>query len=211
MCDAGIETDTMKAFVRDYLTRNEPSAATGHNAWRRNGAARWAHTLRVLTTAQKIARAEYDVVMVAAIFHDVAKLDSEQDEHAERGAAIAREYLTRAGFPVDWIVRVCQTVINHVAALELEERLLLEDRVLRDADHLDEVGALGIVWTAMNTGIEAPSYAKARERFARYDRVTAERIIAQMMTRAGRAIAEKRLEFVNAFIAQLEDELDKGG
>ena len=214
MGEAAIDTDAMKAFAREYLARHEPHAANGRNAWRQNGAARWAHTLRVLATAQKIARAEgadYDVVTVAAIFHDVAKLDSEQDEHALRGAEIARDYLTRAGFSADWIARACQTIVNHPAALEFGDKSLpLEDRILRDADLLDEVGALEIVWTVMNAGVEAPSYVEARTRIAEYDRKTAERTVAKMMTRAGRKLAEQRLKIVNDFIAQLDEEMGEG-
>jgi uncharacterized protein len=214
MRDTAIDTDAMKAFVREYLARHDLRAANEHNAWRQTGAARWAHTLRVLAAAQKIARAEnadYDIVTVAAIFHDVAKLNSEQDEHALRGAAIAREYLTRAGFSADWIARVCQAIVNHVAALKFDDHSLpLEDRILRDADFLDEVGALGIVWTVMNMGIEAPSYAEARTRIAKYDRQTAERAVAKMMTRTGREFAEQRLKIVNDFIAQLDEEVGEG-
>ncbi len=213
MGDAAIDTDAMKAFVREYLTRSEPNIAAGYSAWRRNGAARWAHTLRVLAAAQQIARAEgadYDVVIVATIFHDVAKLDIDQDEHAERGAAIARDYLTRAGFAAAWIARVCQTIVNHVVALKPGDRLPLEDYILRDADRLDELGALGIVWTVMNTGIEAPSYEEARARIAKYDRATAERAVARLITRTGRAIAEQRLKFIDAFIAQLDAEMNEG-
>ena len=128
-----------------------------------------------------------------------------------RGAAIAHDYLTRAGFSVDWIARVCQTIVNHVAALEFRDNSLpLEDRILRDADFLDEVGTLGIVWTAMNAGIEAPSYAEARARIAKYDRVTAECAVAKMMTRAGRGFAEQRRKIVNDFITQLDEEMGEG-
>ena len=75
---------------------------------------------------------------------------------------------------------------------------------------MDEVGAVGIVWTVMNTGIEAPAYAEARARIAKYDRMTAERAVSKMMTRAGREIAEERLKFVDDFIAQLDDEFGEG-
>jgi len=40
--------------------------------------------------------------------------------------------------------------------------------------------------------------------------MTAERAVAKMMTRAGREIAEQRLEFINDFIAQLDDEFGEG-
>ncbi len=196
----------MLAYVKAYMVQNEPSAPTGLDGWRRNSAARWEHTRRVLATAQKIARVEganMDLVSVAAIFHDVAKLNSERDEHAARGAEIAAEYLQREEFPADWIARVDEVIRNHTSS---QADVPLEDCVLRDADLLDEVGALGIVWTAMNAGIEAPAYAEARARIAKYDRRTAEKTVQVMSTRAGRALAEQRLAFVNAFIAQLEDE-----
>jgi uncharacterized protein len=150
-------------------------------------------------------------VTIAVIVHDVAKLDSGQDEHAARGAEIAREYLVRAGFSGDWIARVCQVIVNHPAALTFaSDHLPVEDHILRDADFMDEVGAVGIVWTVMNTGIEAPAYAEARARIAKYDRMTAERAVAKMTTCAGRGIAEQRLEFINDFIAQLDDEFGEG-
>jgi uncharacterized protein len=76
MGDTAIDTDAMMAFVRAYLMRTEANAPEGRSAWRASGTARWEHTRRVLATAQEIARAEgadYDILTVAAIFHDVAK------------------------------------------------------------------------------------------------------------------------------------------
>jgi len=40
--------------------------------------------------------------------------------------------------------------------------------------------------------------------------MTAERAVAKMTTCAGRGIAEQRLEFINDFIAQLDDEFGEG-
>ncbi|MBI5033145.1 MAG: HD domain-containing protein [Chloroflexi bacterium] len=203
-----IDFDAMQAFVRDCLVRTEPKMASGHNSWRNTGLARWEHTQRVLTVAQRIARAEnadYDLVTVAAIFHDVAKFESTPDEHAARGAEIAAEYLARAGFSMAWTKRVGEIICNHVVSSA--ENFKLEDCILRDADVLDEVGALSIVWTLLNTGIQAPSYAEARERILKHDRHSAERAVALMLTQTGRAISKERLAFVNRFIAQLDEEL----
>ena len=204
-----IDLDAMMAYARDYLARTEAAVITGRNPWRNTAAARWEHTLRVLALARKIARAENadrDLVTAATIFHDAAKLNSSPEEHAARGALVAKEYLTRAGFPADWIARVGEIIASHTRA---EGNFALEDRVLRDADILDETGATGIVWTTMNTGIHAPSYVHARENILTHDRHTAERAIALMLTPAGRALAEQRLAFVDQFIAQLDAELEK--
>lgn len=208
MNSLAIDFDAMKAFVRDYLVRAESKTISGHNAWRNTGLARWEHTQRVLTTSQKIARAEnadYDLVTVAAIFHDVAKFSSTPEEHAARGAIIAAEYLARTGFLANWIKRVGEIISNHTCSST--EKFQLEDCILRDADVLDEVGALSIVWTLMNTGIQTPSYTEARARILKHDRHSAERAVALMLTPTARAIAKERLTFVNNFIAQLEEEL----
>jgi uncharacterized protein len=129
-----------------------------------------------------------------------------------RGAEIAREYLARAGFSGDWIARVCQVIVNHPAALTFpSDHLPMEDRVLRDADLLDEMGAIGIIWTAMNAGwLGATSYAETRERIVAHDRQGAEQVVARVLTRAGREIAEQRLAFINDFVAQLDDEFGEG-
>lgn len=89
---------------------------------------------------------------------------------------------------------MCQAIVNHAAALTFsDDHLPLEDRVLRDADLLDETGAMGIIWTAMNAGrLGVTSYAETRERIVEFDRQGAEKVVARMLTRAGREIAQQR-------------------
>jgi len=207
-----LDVGAMRAFVREQLIRGAATFVQERSSWRASGEARWDHTRRVVKFAQEIARAEgadYGIVTVAGIFHDVAKLDSEQEAHAVRGAEIAREYLVREGFPADWIERVCQVIVHHPAKHVVPtEQMTLEVAVLRDADLLDETGALGILWTAMNAGgLNATSYADARKRIVKHDLDGCKRVIELMLTRTGRAIAEQRLAFVEAFIQQLDAEM----
>ena len=207
-----IDLDAMQAFVRDYLLRHEPPVVPGPNSWRKSAVARWEHTKRVLAMAQEIARgenADLDVITVATIFHDVAKLNTAQEDHAVCGANIARDYLIRAGLSTDWVERVCQIIVHHPAAhITPPPEMSLEVAVLRDADRLDETGALGIVWSAMNVGIIAPSYAQARERFSHVNVENAQEVVAHMLTPTGRRIAEQRWVFVVKFIAQLNQEME---
>lgn len=112
----------------------------------------------------------------------------------------------RAGFSSDWVARVCRVIVSH--GEQDIGRFSLEEHILRDADLLDETGALGIVWTAMNAGrAEMPSYADARQRIIEHDLRGVERVLGRMATSAGRTLAENRLAVVNSFIAQLEEEL----
>ena len=203
-----LDIDAMLAYVREYLARGGAYGNEKGGAWRQTGSVRFEHIRRVLATAQNIARAEHadlDVVTVAAVFHDVAKLEVDQETHAVRGAEIAAEYLCNEGFSAEWVRRVCAVIATHNC---VNASFPLEDRVLRDADLLDETGAMGIVWSSINSGrSENPSYADARARIVQHDWRYAESLEQRMLTRAGRDIAEQRRMFVESFIAELEDEL----
>ncbi|MFW5917059.1 MAG: HD domain-containing protein, partial [Halorubrum sp.] len=98
--------EEMKGFVRDYLAASvESEDDGGRMRWYPWHSAdyRFNHILNVVALATDIAEAEgadVDVVRVAAVFHDVAKLEVDQDVHAEAGARVAREYLkSRGGYP----------------------------------------------------------------------------------------------------------------
>lgn len=207
-----IDFDALSAFVRAQLIRDAAMFEQQQRAaWRASGAARWEHTARVLKIAQDIAQAEgadFDVVTVAAIFHDAAKFQIDGNAHAERSAAIARAYLTDAGFDAVWIERVCNAIAHHVE--DDTSKFTLEDCILRDADLMDETGALGIVWTCMNAGrLDATSYREARERIVKHDLQGCQRVIELMLTRTGRRMARQRLAFVEAFVRELDSEMGK--
>ncbi|MFB6174278.1 MAG: HD domain-containing protein, partial [Halobacteriales archaeon] len=112
--------DRMKAFVSEYLTASvENEDAGGRMRWYPWHSAdyRFNHSLNVVELATEIAEregADVDVVRVAALFHDVAKLEADQDAHAAEGARVAREYLESHGeFPESFVDRVCDVVESH--------------------------------------------------------------------------------------------------
>jgi len=88
---------------------------------------RFNHILNVVDLATDIAEAEgadVDVVRVAAVFHDVAKLEAEQDVHAERGVAREADSTPRPARvspanrsaelpPESFIEEVCGAVVDH--------------------------------------------------------------------------------------------------
>jgi len=112
--------EEMKGFVRDYLAASVESEEDGGRMrwypWHSSDY-RFNHILNVVDLATDIAEAEgadVDVVRVAAVFHDVAKLEAEQDVHAEAGARVAREYLqSRGNYPESFIEEVCGAVVDH--------------------------------------------------------------------------------------------------
>ena len=78
-----------------------------------------------------------------------------------------------------------------------------------DADLLDELGAIGVLWDAMATattlGDEA-SYKKAYARIRQFYKINMPKR-SRAKTAEGKREYQKRMDFVQSFIAELEREL----
>lgn len=136
------------SFVKKYMEKTQRPQM----GLRRTADFRWRHTLRVLEAAREIGRregADLRVVEMAGLLHDVAKLDYRCDEihHAVLGSEIAAEFLTGRNLPRQFIRQVVEAVRYHSFDTH-RDGLRLETLVLKDADRLDEVGALGVLRTA---------------------------------------------------------------
>ena len=76
-----------------------------------------------------------------------------------------------------------------------------------DADLLDEVGAISILWDSMATAIgDEASYKKAYQRIKNFYRINKPKI-RRCKTEAGRKEYEKRMETIETFLEELEKEL----
>ncbi|MFB6073322.1 MAG: HD domain-containing protein [Halobacterium sp.] len=206
------EFDEMAAFVRDYLEASvENEEDGGRMRWYpwHSAEYRFNHILNVVDLGERIARAEggdVDVVRVAALFHDIAKLEADQEEHAEEGARIARKYLeTHGDYAPSFVDQVCQAVAQHSHQGDLSE-LSLETRCLVEADLLDKAGANGAALMLLRMGYEARTHVDAAEMVGRVlDRGTdaAERVESD----AAESIAHKRIKRVRWFKEWLEAEV----
>ena len=208
------DLEEMKSFVFDYLqasVNNEDEG--GRMRWYpwHSAEYRFNHTLNVMALGEQIATAEgaeVDVVRVAALFHDVAKLDAEQDVHAEEGARVAREYLqTRGDYPESFVRAVCRAIENHAAQGSVAD-LDPETRTLIEADLLDKVGANGTALILLRTGYEARSHMRAAEMV---DRVL-ERgrdAVTRIESDTAESIAHERLKRVKWFRDWLMEEVDE--
>jgi uncharacterized protein len=201
-----------RQFVAD-----QPGADPGHGP---------AHLERVVATALRLAEEEGarpDVVLPAAWLHDcvhVAK-DSPDRARASRLAADrALGFLEAAGYP-----RACLPDVRHaIEAHSYSAGILpctLEAKVVQDADRLDALGAIGIarcisVGAALGRPLYDPAdpFCKARapdDRGASVDHfyIKLLKLAGTMQTAAGRREAERRTEFIRAFIAELETEIGR--
>lgn len=168
---------------------------------------RFEHTMRVYRWAIKLQSklgGDLDIIVLASLLHDVGWDD--ERPHSEVGAELAVEYLDQLGVDPDIIKRVGEIIMIHTEK-DSEMELTLECKIVMDADLLDEVGAIGILWDSMATACEdEASYKKAYYRIKNYYRINKPKI-RRCKTDAGRTEYNKRMQMIENFIFQLEKEL----
>lgn len=202
----------MEQFVHDYLAASVQSEEEGGRMrwypWH-SAEYRFNHIRNVVALAEKIARKEganLDITRVAALFHDIAKLEVDQDVHADEGARIAREYMeSRTDYPESFINQVCEAIQDHSYQGNLDD-LPLETRCLIEADILDKVGANGAALMLLRMGYESRTHMDSAEMVGR---VLERGIEAKKRVRSQTAedLAHRRLKRVRWFKEWLEAEI----
>lgn len=213
MTDTEIVSRTT-AFVKDSLR----GAEGGHD---------WFHTQRVLHNAQRIAReekADLLVVQLAALLHDIADAKFHQGDEAI-GPQKANAFLST--LPVSDAVREhVVRIIRHMSFKNsLEGGDVFESTemfVVRDADRLDAIGAIGIA-RAFNFGgfknrplydPEVPPRTNmTKEAYKKADGPTLNHFYEKLLllkqrmhTRTGRMLAEQRHAFMQTYLEQFYQE-----
>lgn len=128
--------------IVEHVKERFSGESTGHDWW---------HIERVRRLALRIGKAEGAdllVVELGALLHDVADYKLNGGDVNE-GLELVKKWLRDEQFPEMTIARVLHTV-EHVSykGANVEEVVLeLEGQVVRDADRLDALGAVGIART----------------------------------------------------------------
>ncbi len=172
--------------------------ATGHD---------WFHTQRVLAMSREIAKQEncnIEIVQAAALLHDVA--DHKFGYTKERRGALLRQLMTEAGFPAELHEAVIEVVesISFSEGVPCRESLRQESNVVKDADRLDALGAIGIARTFAYGGkMGRPIYdpADPTNSLQHFDDKLL-RLAEDMHTETGKALAKQRHDFLLQFKEQ---------
>jgi uncharacterized protein len=182
------------------------------------------HVQRVMANARRIAAAEgadVDVCVTAALLHELFNYPKNHPESSRSGdvcAEHATALLREHGYDEGFTARVAYCIRVHAFSRGILPETL-EGKVLQDADRLDAIGAIGIARCfATSADMKRPFYApddpfcRAREPDDKqwgldhfYRKLL--RIGDGLHTATARAMAAERIDFMRAYLAQLEREL----
>jgi putative nucleotidyltransferase with HDIG domain len=106
------------------------------------------HVERVYNYAILISKGldvDMDIVKTSALLHDISKRKEESgkiQDHAAHGAIEARKILEKTTFPKEKIEAVCKCIVMHnKKGTPMDTK---EERVLKEADAMEIIGAVGI-------------------------------------------------------------------
>ena len=171
------------------------------------------HQPRLYQLARQLAEDQPfddDVVYAAAWMHDLGVFIGHRPEdpmalaawdHIAYAMREAPAFLRRFGFPSAKIPAVVAAIQTHLPSGEPSS---FEGALLRDADILEQLGAVGIVRTVSKVGRDTRFSVHGDA--IRVLRENAERLPRQLRLASARRLAEARLAILKAFLNAIEAE-----
>ena len=183
------------------------------------------HASRVLLMAEKIAiieNADMDIIIPAALFHDVKNFPKDHPKRAlssYESAKFTSKILKKIdSFPEDKIA----SVVEAIECCSFSKGImpsLLEAKILQDADGLEATGAISIMRTFSSSGSMQRQFYEPKDPFI-FKRDHDDSVYAldlffsrllqvekRMHTKIAKKIARRRTVFLEKFLKELEMEL----
>jgi uncharacterized protein len=190
----------------------------------------WEHVQRVYRLALSIAEQEGAnrfIVGMAALMHDLGRAASRPthdntEHHADLSVRLATTLMSSHAVPTDTQHAILHAIIAHSFSRGVKPQTL-EAGVVRDADRLDGLGAIGIMRWALTGAVlhtaetlsyhpEDPFAEKHEPDDKRYmlDHFYAKllKLRETMTTETGRFMAERRTGFMRTYLHELRKELE---
>lgn len=186
----------MNAGVLDAL------AAESRRRQNMNGCHGYEHTERVIDLCRRLGEsmgADMEILMPAAILHDIAR---EESDHAERGAVEAAKMLEEAGYSREKIPLIYDAIRVHSFSCG-KKASTLEAMILSDADKLDAIGAMGVYRAAMYSG----ELKRPQEDFVAHFHEKLLTLKDLLYTEEARRLAEGRHRYMQAYLEEFVREL----
>ena len=182
------------------------------------------HVRRVAATATRLAgieEADLEVVLPSAWLHDCVVMPKDsplRGTASTLAAQVATDFLRTISYPGQYLQDIHHAISAHSFSSGIGPRTL-EAMVVRDADFLDALGAIGIARCLMlgttlgqrlyDPAEPTPEKRQPDDRSYTIDHfyVKLLRLAGMMHTASGRAEANARTVFMEAFLEQLSSEL----
>lgn len=191
-------------FVRENLL-DEP---TGHD---------YEHIKRVLSNVYCISKGvkvNMDVLIAAALLHDISCAKGMTKIHHIESAALAKDILLEFGFDRTTINAVYHAIINHNFIFKPYDKLdslSMEAKILSDADTLDALGAIGMIrMISFSAHKKIPYFVTEADKLDEsfYGNLKyLDAMKESLLLKPSKKIAEERMVIVHRFLKQLESEL----
>lgn len=169
---------------------------------------RYRHTLRVLMWVERLQKelgGDLDVLTYSAILHDCAW--DGKENHAFVSYRAAKEFLSNYDIEDDTRLKILEGVKYHNSNDTLG--LCKETYILMDADELDEVGAVCIMWDTLSEAhtSDIVSYKSVLLRIKKYLPRLHENVIKLHFDYSVN-IYKRKLNFMKQFVIEAEEELE---
>lgn len=194
------------------------------------------HVFRVYNMCRLLAKYEknvdLEVLIIAALLHDIARVEESSDktgeiDHAILGSEIAENRLIDLNYEKEKIEKIKHCIVTHRFRTGNEPKTI-EAKILFDADKLDVIGASGIARTFMLAGqfgqrlivdesiddylkINTVENGRLKEvskhtPFIEYE-VKFKKIPDKLYTKKAIEIGKERLKFMDEYFSKLKSEI----
>ena len=174
---------------------------------------KFGHQPRLYALCTKIGQGlEYDddVIFAAAWMHDLGvflghrpkdPIELAQWDHVPYTIGRSRELLKEWNFPVEKLDGVADAIRSHQAK---DEPLTIEATILRDADMLEQLGAIGVMRALAKVGRDTryPSFSSVLSVIYQ----ATNQLPGRMRLITSKALAERRVGVLRSFMAAIEEE-----
>jgi len=186
----------------------------------------WEHIERVYRLALFVAEqenADAFIVGMAALMHDIGHLSTDKSlHHADLSLSMAGDLLLAHDVSADTREAILHAIAAHSFRLGIEARTL-EAKVVRDADRLDSLGAIGILRWAITGAVRRTGETRTYhpdDPFAEWHALDDRRYMLDhfftkllkldgtVATQTGRVLAQQRMAFMRAYLDEFRRELE---
>lgn len=184
----------------------------------------FAHVKRVVSTAKKLAqieKADLEIIIPAAWLHDLVNLPKDHPDRKQASRMAAKEavnFLKEIHYPSEKLSKIAHAIEAHSFSSGIKPETV-EAKIVQDADRLDGLGAIGLARLfSISTQLKRPFYNDEdpfachrelddRENAIDHIFIKLKRVVEIMNTDSAKNEAQKRFNFIESYLDQLQKEI----